>query len=469
MRADAGDTVRARLTGALRMASEPDRADPKQGVIPPPSHPSPAASEPRKSAILAPWMRVPPPWRPLLLLAPIAAALVARGLLNSAPAPSRRPPPLVQTAPVERGSMEERYPVTAEVRPLVSVEVRPEVSGTIQRLYFREGTEVRRGDPLALINPTPYQVALDQARANTSRAQARLSEAQAQRRLAEAQLRLASDRARRYLGLSRQGALSRDDEENYRTQELVARANLAALEGSRASAEAELAAARAAEAAARLNLDHTLLRSPISGRIGQQRISPGNLVREQEGKPLVVINQTDPLDAMFGIPQRWEERVQVGQRLRIEGHPGLEGRIVSLDNTTNASTGTVMAKARLEGVTTGLTPGETVNGSLLVRRLDGALLLPTAAVQQGQQGPFVYAARGGKAVLVPVTVLTSDGRRSAVKADLQPGEPVVVAGQFALMPGGLLRTGADRQGRGGGGEDQRGSGNAAGNRPKQQP
>ena len=197
------------------------------------------------------WARIPGPWRPLLLLVPITAALLLRGLLNSAPTPSRRPPPLVQTAPVERGSMEERYPVSAEVKPLVSVEVRPEVSGTIQRLYFEEGTEVRRGDPLALINPTPYQVALDQARANTSRARARIGEAQAQRRLAEAQLHLASDRARRYGGLSRQGALSRDDEENYRTQELVARANLEALKGSAASAEAELAAARAAEAAAR--------------------------------------------------------------------------------------------------------------------------------------------------------------------------------------------------------------------------
>ena len=274
-------------------------------------------------------------------------------------------------------------------------------------------------------------------------------------------MRLASGRARRYVGLSRQGALSRDDEENYRTQELVARANLAALEGSAASAEAELAAARAAEAAARLNLDHTLLRAPISGRIGQQRISPGNLVREQEGKPLVVINQISPLDAVFGIPQRWEERIQVGQRLRIEGRPGLEGRIVSLDNTTNASTGTVLAKARLEGNTAGLTPGETVNASLLVQRLDGALLLPSRAVQRGQQGPFVYVSRQRKAILVPVKVLASDGLRTAVEGGLKPGEPVVVAGQFALMPGGPLRTGADRQG-------QPGSGNAAGNRPKQQ-
>lgn len=453
------------------MASEPNRADPNQGSIsspPPPSSPPDPSSRWRSGRGL--WSRLPAPWRPLLLLAPIAAALLVRGLLNTAPAPSRRPPPLVQTAPVVLGSMEERYPVSAEVKPLVSVEVRPEVSGTIQRLFFQEGTEVRRGDPLALINPTPYQVALDQARANTSRARARIGEAQAQRRLAEAQLRLASDRARRYVGLSRQGALSRDDEENYRTQELVARANLSALEGSAASAEAELAAARAAEAAARLNLNHTLLRAPISGRIGQQRISPGNLVREQEGKPLVVINQTSPLDAVFGIPQRWEERIQVGQRLRIEGRPGLVGRIVSLDNTTNASTGTVLAKARLEGNTAGLTPGETVNASLLVRRLDGALLLPSRAVQRGQQGPFVYGARGGKAVLVPVKVLASDGRSTAVEADLQPGELVVVAGQFALMPGGPLRTGADRKasGAGGSGEGQPGSGSAAGNRPRQQ-
>ena len=444
------------------MASEPDRAHRNQGLTPtPPPQSSSAGSSHRRRLRLPLWSRIAPPWRPLLLLAPITAALLARGLLNSAPAPSRRPPPLVQTTPVVRGSMEERYPVSAEVKPLVSVEVRPEVSGTIQRLYFQEGTEVRRGEPLALINPTPYQVALDQARANTSRARARIGEAQAQRRLAEAQLRLASGRARRYVGLSRQGALSRDDEENYRTQELVARANLAALEGSAASAEAELAAARAAEAAARLNLDHTLLRAPISGRIGQQRISPGNLVREQEGKPLVVINQISPLDAVFGIPQRWEERISVGQRLRIEGRPDLVGRIVSLDNTTNASTGTVLAKARLEGNTAGLTPGETVNASLLVRRLDGALLLPSRAVQRGQQGPFVYVSRQRKAMLVPVKVLASDGLRTAVEGGLQPGEPVVVAGQFALMPGGPLRTGSDRQG-------QAGSGNAAGNRPKQQ-
>ncbi len=398
---------------------------------------------------LALWQRTPAVWRPLLLLPPLALALLLRGLQNSAPPANRRPPPLVATTAVLRGAMEVRHPVTAEIRPLVSVEVRPEVSGTIQRLYFQEGSMVRQGDPLALINPTPYQVSLDQARANTSRARARLGEARAQQRLAEAQLRLASDRARRYGGLSRQGALSRDDEENYRTQEQVARANLSAQQGSVASAEAELAAARAAEAAARIDLGHTLLRAPINGRIGQRRISPGNLVREQEDRPLVVINQITPLDAVFAIPQRWQDEVREGQSLRFEGRPGLDGRIVSLDNTTNASTGTVSAKARLSGDIRGLTPGERVNGSLLVRRLEDVLLLPSQAVQQGQQGPFVYAARRGKAMVVPVRVLAGDGARSAVAADLQPGEKVVVAGQFALVPGGPLRTGAPRPAGGG--------------------
>lgn len=381
------------------------------------------------------------PWLPLLLLLPAGALLVWRAGQNSAAPVSRRPPPLVETAPVQRGRMEVRYPVSAEVRAPVSVEVRPEVSGTIQQLFFREGSEVRQGEPLARINPTPYQVALDQARASTSRARARLVEAQAQRKLAAAQLRLASDRARRYGGLSRQGALSRDEEENYRTQEQVAQASLAAQDGATASARAELAAAQAAEAAARINLEHTLLRSPISGRVGQQRINPGNVVREQETRPLVVINQTRPLEVVFGIPQRWQEQVRLGQRLRIEGANPLEGRVVSIDNTTNLTTGTVQAKARLEGEAPGLTPGESVTASLLVQTLEQALLLPSRAVQRGQQGAFVYAARQGKAALVPITVLASDGGRSAVRGGLQAGEKVVVAGQFALVPGGPLRTG----------------------------
>jgi multidrug efflux system membrane fusion protein len=373
------------------------------------------------------------------LLVPLAAALVLRGLHNSHATAPRRPPPLVETAAVTQGPIEIRYPITAEVRPLVSVEVRPEVDGKIQRLYFQEGTLVRRGQPLALIHPTPYQVALDQAEANAGRASARLIEARAQRRLAAAQLQLAADRARRYGGLSREGALSRDDEENYRTQEQVARANLEAQAGAVASAEADLHAARAAVAAARINLDHTLVRAPITGRIGQQRINLGNLVREQENRPLVVINQINPLDAIFAVSQRWKDQVDVGQALSFPGRGGLSGRVISIDNTTNASTGTVMVKARLEGDTANLTPGESLEGSLLLRRLDTSLLVPDKAIQQGQRGPFVYLARQGKAVLVPVVIVASDQGRSAVRAALEPGDPVVVAGQFALRPGGRLR------------------------------
>lgn len=400
----------------------------------------PLTSALRRSPLGALWRRIPGPWRPLAVLAPLAVVLVIKGLLQGSDTAPRRRPPLVATAAVIQGSLPIRYPVTAEVKPLVSVEVRPEVDGTIQRLDFQEGAMVQQGQLLALINPVPYQAAYDQAQANTSRAAARLGEAQAQQRLAAVQLNLAAARARRYSGLSRQGALSRDDEENYITQEQVARANLAAQAGAVASARADLRAAQAAQAAARLNLEHTRVRAPISGRIGQQRISLGNLVRQQETRPLVVINQTRPLDVVFPIAMQREEQVRPGQSLTFAGHDDLRAQVLSLDNTTNASTGTVMVKARLSGAIASLTPGESLSGSLLLRTLEDVLLLPQQAVQRGQQGPFVYVARKGRARLVPVTVLGSDRRLVAVSGALKPGDPVVVAGQFSLSPGGPLRT-----------------------------
>jgi multidrug efflux system membrane fusion protein len=405
-------------------------------LMPPPPIASPEA---RRLRLFRFWQRLPAAWRPVALLAPLAALVMVRALLNASPAPLRKPIPLVETAPVVKGNMDVRYPITAEVRPLVSAEVRPEVSGVIRRVFFREGTVVGKGDPLFQISPSTYLVALDQAHAATVRSQARRQEAQAQVQLAAVQLRLAKDRAQRYTGLLGQGALSVDDAENYRTQADVARANLAAAHSSASSAEADVQAARAAEALARLNLDRTLIRSPIRGRIGQQRITVGNLVRDQEDKPLVVVNQESPLDVIFGIPQQWQGRVSVGQTVTIDRVPPLTGRIVSLDNTTNAGTGTITAKARLETGAKGLTPGDNVNGSVLIRRLTDALLIPSVALQAGQRGPFVYVVRNSHAAMVPLVVLAKDARRTAVSGSLVPGENVVVAGQFALAPGAAVR------------------------------
>jgi RND family efflux transporter MFP subunit len=385
------------------------------------------------------WDRLPSAARPLLLLGPIIALVLVRGWLNDRPEVNRKPPPLVSTAPVQKGTMAVRYPLTGEVRALVSAEVRPEVTGVIRRVFFQEGTMVRRGDPLFQINPAPYQAAYDQARASTIRAEARLEEARAQARLSAVQLRLARDRAQRYSRLGTQGAISLDDEENFRTQADVARAGLSAARSGISSAEADVQAALAAQASARLNLQRTLVRAPISGRIGQLRITVGNLVRDQEDKPLVVVNEPSPLDVVFGIPQQWQGRIVVGQPVTIEHVPPLRGRILSLDNTTNASTGTLTAKARLDPPTAGLTPGMNVNGTVTVEKLDDALLIPSQALQRGQKGAFVYVVRQGRAALVPVRSLASDGGRTAVAGSLQAGEAVVVAGQFYLAPGAAVR------------------------------
>ena len=183
------------------------------------------------------------------------------------------------------------------------------------------------------------------------------------------------------------------------------------------------------------------VRAPISGRIGQQRITLGNLVREQENRPLVVINQTSPLDVVFPITQQWEQQVRTGQSLTFAGYPGLRGRVLSLDNTTNSSTGTVMVKARLSGPLTGLTPGESLSGNLLLRTLEDVLLLPQQAVQRGQQGPFVYAARKGRAVLVPITVLAGVATQSLATLTVAFAPHIAVAVPGMMLSGlALLAT-----------------------------
>ena len=156
---------------ALHFTVSVDRSDPSPTPDGPPAAAGrllPVRAALGRSPLARVWRRIPGPWRPLAVLAPLAAALVIKGLLNGSETAPRRRPPLVATAAVTRGNLPVRYPVNAEVKPLVSVEVRPEVDGTIQRLDFQDGSMVRRGQVLAQINPTPYQAAFDLALANTS-------------------------------------------------------------------------------------------------------------------------------------------------------------------------------------------------------------------------------------------------------------------------------------------------------------
>jgi multidrug efflux system membrane fusion protein len=359
------------------------------------------------------------------------------------------------------GDFDETFPITGEVKPLASAAIRSQVSGVVQRVYFREGQEVEAGQPLIGIDPSPWQAALNQAIANRNKAIAKERVARAEVRRSRSEARLARQRANRYGSLGTQGAVSVDLAEQFRSQALSLEATVTSRESEVESTRADLAAGRAAEANARLNLERTTIRSPIRGRAGQLRLTAGNLVREAEDRPLLVVNQFRPITVQFAVPQRLIPRLELGLKVKLAA--GDWGQVSSIDNAVDPSTGTTAVKATFANRSQHLVPGAYVKGSLQLERLLQVVFIPQVAIQSGQKGPFVYVAQAKEAqakeakgkeskgmVAQPrqLQLGPTSGEQVVVKAGLRPGEMVVVKGQFALSPGSTIRLSKQQRGQG---------------------
>ena len=362
--------------------------------------------------------------------------LIARGCWPQGDGSKRKTGVLVALAPVRLGDLDETFPITGEVKALASAAIRSQVSGVVQQVYFREGQEVAAGQPLIGIDPSPWQAALNQAIANRNKAAAKVREAQAEVRRSKAEARLARQRANRYGSLGSQGAISQDQAEQFRSEALSLEATVTSRESEVQSTRADLQAARAAEASARLNLERTTIRSPIQGRAGQLRLTPGNLVREAEDRPLLVVNQFQPITVQFAVPQRLIPRLELGLKLRLAS--GDLGQVSSIDNAVDPSTGTTAVKASFANRSQHLVPGAYVKGSLELQRLHQVLLIPQVAIQTGQKGPFVYVAQGKVARVRQLQLGPASGDQVVVKAGLAEGDKVVIKGQFALSPGAAI-------------------------------
>jgi multidrug efflux system membrane fusion protein len=353
-----------------------------------------------------------------------AAALLGlallKGLWPQGEGQKPRPPVPVQLSTARLGALNLTYPLTGEVKALASAAIQPEVSGILQRIYFREGQQVTAGAPLLGIDPAPFQAELQQASALVREAQANLRRSQTQARTARL-------RAQRYSRLGLQGAVSRDQEEQFRS-------DAEALEAGVNSAESQVLSARAKERVARLKLQRTVIRSPITGRAGQLRVSLGNLVRDGQGPPLMVVNQFSPIDVQFAVPQRLLPQLQTGQAVVLEDRA--RGQVVSIDNAVDPSTGTTAVKARFANPQQRLVPGQFVKGTLALRRLQQVLLVPQTAVQTGQRGSFVYLMEPNRRVKAqPVQLGDRSDGQVVVRQGLRAGDQVVSRGQFALRPG----------------------------------
>ena len=347
-------------------------------------------------------------------------------------------PVSVRTVPVMREAMPVVIDTVGTVESEHSVAVRPQVSGVLTAVLFKEGDRVKQGQPLFRIDPRPMQASVDQTSAALSRDQAQLAQAKEQ----EARLR----------PLMEKDYITRNDYDVALTQVK--------------SLEATVAANRAVLEQAKLQLSYAQVNAPISGRTGSLSADSGNLVTGGTGgAPLVVINSTQPIVVALSVPQRFFEDVRrywntpdlkVQISLNPGGPPVAEGALVFIDNTVNPTTGTILLKARFKNEKEELWPGQFVAARIILKIEKDALVLPEGAVQPGQDRPFVYVIRDGKAAMQEVRVDRQIANRMVISKGLNGDEQVVVDVPLSLTVGAQVVVRAPGEGKGKEGEGKAG-------------
>jgi multidrug efflux system membrane fusion protein len=375
----------------------------------------------------------------------VGALVALAGCSDSATATKGPPAPPavpVRVADVVQRAVPLEVNAVGNVQPYSTVGIKSQVSGQIQAVHFTEGRDVKRGDLLFTIDPRPFETALRQAEAALGQRQAELSQARANLARDVAQQEWAQVQEKRYRSLLERELIAREQYEQIRT-------NLAALEATvradRAAEENALAAVTAARAAvdnARLQLAYTRIHAPIDGRTGNLLVQPGNVVKANEDPALVVIAQVSPIYVSFSVPEQHLAAITRYQRsgpLKVQARPpGAEpaaGTLTFVNNTVDANTGMIQMKATFPNANRALWPGQFVETTVTLTT-EAAVLVPSQAIQPGQQGPFVFVVKSDSTVEARKV---EPGRRlvqeTIVTRGLQAGERVVTDGQLRLVPG----------------------------------
>jgi multidrug efflux system membrane fusion protein len=328
------------------------------------------------------------------------------------------------------------------VEPEHSVQVRAQVPGVLRSVLFKEGDMVRAGQLLFQIDPRTFDASLKQAMAQLARDDAQLENSRVQ------QERLAP-------------LLKR---------EFITRQEYDVAVTSVKSLEATVAADRALVEQARIQLEFSRIHSPISGRTGSLAIKSGNLVPAGgSGAPLVTINSTDPILVAFSVPERQLDEIRSQQnekKMRIEilndssAPPVAEGKLVFIDNTITAQTGTVLLKTRVDNRNEILWPGQFVNVRIVLKIEPEAVVVPETAVQPGQEGNFVYLIdENSKVQVQPVKVSRQIRSEVVIASGIKAGDQVITEVPQALQTGATVRvagSGDGVKGKETGGKGRRG-------------
>ena len=355
------------------------------------------------------------------------------------------PPVPVTIATAASESVPQEIRVVGSVEPSSTVQIKSQVAGELTQVRFTEGQNVEKGQLLFEIDARPYEEALRQAEANVARDKAQLQQSEATRSKDVASLKNAQADADRYAELQKEGVVSRQQADAARTSADVLKESIRADEAATESARASMNADASAVATAKLELSYCRIESPVSGRTGNLLVQAGNLVKVND-VPLVVINRIAPVFVTFSVPEeqltevrtRYASGAKLGVNITPQDAPGApsHGVLTVVDNTVDTTTGTIKLKATIPNDDHRLWPGQFVNVVLTLNTQKDATVIPSEAVQAGQQGSFVYVVKADKTVEArQVTVGQSLERRVVIDKGLAAGEKVVTDGQLLLAPG----------------------------------
>ena len=359
-------------------------------------------------------MRIPP-LSELVSALPVLflSALVVNGCSPKAEPVKTRPPALVVTSAVSRQDVPMVLRAVGTVEASESVVIRPQISGELTQVGFREGQDIQKGAVLFQMDQRPYLAALKKAEASLARNRVIMENARKD--------------YERYSQLVRDGIVTQEQAEGFRTRA--------------ESAAADLAADQANVESARVQLSYCTVAAPIAGRLGTLAVDRGNVVKANE-TALVTINRISPIHVAFTVPEKHlselKQRMAAGRLsvdAEVSGGIHESGKVIFLDNSVDPATGTIRLKASFDNGGRRLWPGQFAELTILQAMLKNAVVVPSQAVQTGQKGTFVFVVRGDSTgEMRPVVVGPVSQGMTVIEKGLSPGERVVIDGQMRVIP-----------------------------------
>jgi len=355
----------------------------------------------------------------------------------------------VAVAKAARKSVPVLLNAIGNVEAYSTIAVKAQIGGYLRHVYFKEGQDVQKDALLFEIDPRPYEQAVSQAEATIVRDIALQHQAEANLAKDKAQSENTRAQANRYSKLTTEGVVSKEQNEQFRTNANAMDESVKADQAAIESALAAVNADRAALEAAKLNLSYCRITSPINGRTGILQVKEGNLVKANADTPMVTINQVAPIYVTFAVPEQQLGAVRESRarsEMRVEAQipnrqaAAKQGVLTLIDNAVDITTGTIKLKASFPNTENLLWPGQFVNVVMTLGHEANVTVVPSEAVQTGQSGPYAFVVKSDNTVesrqLITGRVI---GHETIVDKGIQPGDTVVIDGQMRLVPGALVK------------------------------